>query len=101
MESEQSQTPDWKPSIFRAVDKRWLLPQLTLPPVRQIRLNIFKAGRKAQFSRMVTEDTLSLSVCEEFVFSLSKEGTKPDNTLALHRILQAAEHCGHESKLSI
>lgn len=62
---------------------------------------MFKPGRKAQFSRMVTEDTLSLSVCEEFVFSYSEEGTKPDNTSALHILWEAAEHCGHESKLSI
>lgn len=50
---------------------------------------------------MVTEDTLSLSVWEEFVFSYSEEGTKPDNTLALHVLSKAAEHCGHEPKLAV
>lgn len=50
---------------------------------------------------MVTEDTLRLSIWEEFVFSYSEEGNKPDNTWALHVLLGAAEHCGHESKLAI
>ena len=45
---------------------------------------------------MVTEDTLSLSVWKG-----SEEGTKPDNTLAVHVLSKAAEHCGHESKLAV
>lgn len=67
-----------KSSIFRAVDTK--KPQLTLPPLRWIWLSIFKPGRKDRFSRMVTEDTLCLSIGVALVFSYAKEGTKPGNT---------------------
>lgn len=50
---------------------------------------------------MVTEDTLRISIWEEFVLSYLEEGNEPDNTLALCVLLKAGEHCGHESKLAI
>lgn len=59
-------------------------------PLRQIWLNTFKTGRKAQFSRMVTEDTLSLSICVEFIFTDAEEGTKPGNTFTIHVLLKSA-----------